>query len=73
MAEHPEFANNPVKPIIIDLDVGADDELGHGTSVASIIGGSKSGVAKSATLYSLKALRNGQKQLSDSLSMYQGR
>jgi cerevisin len=44
---------------------GEADDIGHGTGVAGIIGGKTFGVAKKATIFSVKVAKNGDAKVSD--------
>jgi subtilisin family serine protease len=54
---HPEFGGRAVSGIdTFDNDTDASDCSGHGTAVASIVGGNASGVAKQVKLVAVRAL-----------------
>ena len=59
-ANHHDFEDRASLGAIVGNSAGSipDDEQGHGTFVAGVVGGTKYGVAKSATLISVKALNS---------------
>merc|ERR1740138_70794 len=70
MSEHRDFGNGDTSRVVPTLemfgsevqecagpgDICANDKMGHGTHCAGSIGGEQSGVAKGATIHSVKVL-----------------
>lgn len=58
-AAHPEFGGRVIPGVdFVDNDADPDDDHGHGTHVAGIIGSATYGVAKQVTLHSIRVCYN---------------
>jgi len=66
--EHEDFENRAIFGYTIDPNWGKDDDNGHGTYVASLIGGKNYGVAKKATLIAVQVLIGGHGTISGLIS-----
>ncbi|KAJ0331378.1 hypothetical protein COL5a_002919 [Colletotrichum fioriniae] len=54
---HPDFQGRAIKGTNVFPEVAHDDDFGHGTHVAGIIGSLRFGVAKNATIVDVKTTR----------------